>query len=236
MTTPQKRTAEAIADSAKDGPEAKKAKTGGKNGTLYHKSHASSVRPLQVIYELGLSDIEIKTITDDDYIKTDEYTKLNPNQTVPLFVDEHVTLTESTAICLYLLDKYDTEFKIHPKHSDAVKRAKFYEWMFYGPATMYATTTPIYLEKREKEPSEEHMDKQKKKWVERCGTFLEKALQHGNDYILGDYSAADSVLGYDVYAAENLGILDADKFPKIAEYLKRLKGRDSFKKTFPEVQ
>ncbi len=57
---------------------------------------------------------------------------------------------------------------------------------------------------------------------------LEKALGD-KDYLIGDFSGADVMMGFTLVAAKLVGALD-DRFPNLQAYLARLEGRPAFQK------
>ncbi len=57
---------------------------------------------------------------------------------------------------------------------------------------------------------------------------LEKALGD-KDYLIGDFSGADIMMGFTLVAAKVLGALD-DRFPNLGAYLTLLEARPAFQK------
>ena len=57
---------------------------------------------------------------------------------------------------------------------------------------------------------------------------LENALGD-KDYLIGEFSGADVMMGFTLLAAKLLGVLD-DRFPNLQRYLKRLEARPAFQK------
>lgn len=90
---------------------------------------ARSLRPIWVAEELGL-DYELEPIgSRTGETKTAEYTALTRKQKIPFLVDGDVRLSESVAICRYLIDAYpSTNLKPPTKVRD---RAKEDEWCCY---------------------------------------------------------------------------------------------------------
>ena len=72
---------------------------------LYHCKDARSFRALWALEELGL-DYELINMEFPPRATYPGYLDLNPLGTVPTFIDGDVTLTESSGICQYLVDKY----------------------------------------------------------------------------------------------------------------------------------
>lgn len=88
-----------------------------------------SLRPIWVAEELGL-DYELMPIGPrTGETKTTEYTALNRKQKIPFLEDGEVRLSESVAICRYLIDTYPSDALKPPP--TPLERAKEDEWSCY---------------------------------------------------------------------------------------------------------
>jgi glutathione S-transferase len=72
---------------------------------LYHCLDARSLRPLWALEEMGL-EYELINMPFPPRFSYKGYLDINPLGTVPAFVDGDLTMTESSGICHYLVDKY----------------------------------------------------------------------------------------------------------------------------------
>lgn len=91
---------------------------------------ARTVRPIWVAEELGLS-YELKPIGPrTGETRTSEYTQLNPKQKVPFCEDGELKLSETIAICRYLVNKYGSLDTLCTPESIEAK-AKEDEWLAY---------------------------------------------------------------------------------------------------------
>lgn len=61
---------------------------------------------------------------------SDAFLKINPQHTVPTLVDDGVTIWDSNAIIMYLVDKYAKDDSLYPK--DLAIRAKIHQRLFFG--------------------------------------------------------------------------------------------------------
>lgn len=53
----------------------------------------------------------------------------------------------------------------------------------------------------------------------------------GKEYLAGDFSAADTMLGHSIMMAERMGIV-SDDHPNLKAYIKRLQSRPALQKAF----
>ncbi|MDC3267507.1 glutathione S-transferase, partial [bacterium] len=98
---------------------------------LYHCKNSRSLRPLWTLEEMQL-DYELVTMNFPPRFEHDGYLDVNPLGTVPSFVDGGVTLTESTAICHYLAEKYGpTPLAVA---SDEIGYGEYLNWLYRSDA------------------------------------------------------------------------------------------------------
>ena len=90
---------------------------------------ARTLRPIWVAEELGLEYELMPIAPRSGETKTEQFTDLNRKQKIPFLVDGAVKLSESVAICRYLLDAYQGGDIFRPV--DLIGRAKQDEWCCY---------------------------------------------------------------------------------------------------------
>src|SRR5262245_8951418 len=73
--------------------------------TLYHCHDARSFRPLWTLEEMGLP-YELKMLPFPPRVAAPDYLNVNPLGTIPTFFDGEMRMTESVAICQYLVSRY----------------------------------------------------------------------------------------------------------------------------------
>jgi len=196
---------------------------------LYHQPRTRSARARWMIAELGLSDRTtfetINVFTGEG--RKPEYQAIHPHGYVPSFVDEGKVLIESSAICMYLADRYG-HGKFAPEPG-TIDRGRYYEWMVYIPATADPCLETImfhtmFLPEDKRLP--QLVDRSKKKWSEKIEPRIASALNDG-PWILGkDFSAADVMVGSTLSWAQMAGVLG--KAPALAHYLERIEKRPAF--------
>lgn len=88
-----------------------------------------TLRPIWVAEELGVPYELMPIGPRTGETQTADYTRLNPKQKIPAMVDGDFRLTESLAICRYLIESYPGEAIYRPDNSR--DRAREDEWCCY---------------------------------------------------------------------------------------------------------
>ena len=100
---------------------------------LWHCAGARSLRPLWALEEMGLAyELEILPFPPRMFNKA--YLEVNSLGTVPFLQDGETTMTESSAICQYLVDRYrQYEFGLKPDHREY---GAYLNWLHHADATL----------------------------------------------------------------------------------------------------
>jgi glutathione S-transferase len=155
--------------------------------------------------------------------KAPEYLKIHPHGVVPALVDGEVSLIESSAICMYLADKYPEKRLAPPLNSPA--RGRYYQWMVYTIATLEPPLVQIFLNTvmyPEEKRSPAAVEEAKAAFAEVAGVL--SAALAGRPYLLGaEFSAADVMIGSTLGWAQMMGQLGDQ--PGLQDYVKRLSER-----------
>ena len=94
---------------------------------LHYYPSTASMAPHIVLQEIGAPfDLVLVDRTQDAH-KTAAYLRLNPNGTIPVFVDGTLVLYESAAICLHPADTHPQAQLMPPVGS--AERAHAYKWL-----------------------------------------------------------------------------------------------------------
>ena len=195
---------------------------------LYHCKDARSLRALWTLEEMGL-DYELVNMEFPPRFTQPGYLDINPMGTVPTLVDGTVTLTESSAMCQYLADKYGpTELGLDV--SDP-QYGEYLNWLYRSDATLTFPQT-LVLRYTRLEPEERRVPQvvaDYTQWYYSRLRSVEMALE-GRDYLLGDrFTVADIAVGYAVFLGVSLG-LDEKYKPNTKAYLARLMARPAFQR------
>jgi glutathione S-transferase len=195
---------------------------------LYHCKDSRSLRALWTLEEMGL-DYELVNMTFPPRFTQPGYLDINPMGTVPTLVDDTVTLTESSAICQYLGEKYGpTELALNV--SDP-QYGEYLNWLYRSDATLTFPQT-LVLRYTRLEPEERRQTQvvaDYTQWYYSRLRAVEQALE-GRPYLLGErFTVADIAVGYAVFLGTSLG-LDEKYKRNTRAYLERLMARPSFQR------
>ncbi len=155
---------------------------------LYWAPQTRAQRAIWLLEEAGLDyDMELVDIRSPDRKDTPEFRAASPMGKVPAIIDGEVHMSESSAICLYVADRY-APGRLAPLAHDPM-RGKFLYWLMYTPAVV----EPAMSEKFNNVPA----NRGRNGWgdFELMIETLDAALA-GGKWILGDtFSVADVMLG-----------------------------------------
>ncbi len=194
--------------------------------TLYHCANARSFRVLWALEEIGL-DYELKMLPFPPRFLAREYLEINPLGTIPCLIDGETRMTESSAICLYLAERYRAaELTVA---TDEPAYGAYLNGLFFGEATLTFPQT-IVLRYSRLEPEERRLPQAATDYAR---WFLARlravdAIVSGQDYYCaGRFTMADISIGYALLFANALG-LDGDFSDALRAYWKRLSTRSAF--------
>lgn len=193
---------------------------------LWHCKDTRSLRPLWALEEMGI-DYELEVMPFPPRVFQKEYLEVNPLGTIPYMQDGETTMTESTGICHYLVEKYQQkEFGLQPDHAEY---GDYLNWLYHSDATLTFPQT-LYLRYNIMEPEERKQpqvaDDYRKWYLAR----LRKLNEHifNREFLCdGRFTIADIAIGYALYLGEWIGI-GGDYEPQTQAYLERLKARPGF--------
>jgi len=184
---------------------------------------------------MGL-DFELETMQFPPRFVHPGYTELNPIGTVPYFTDSSdpdnlVSMTESTGISQYLVDKYGpTDLAVMPSES---AYGEYLNWLHRSDATLTFPQT-LVLRYTVLEPEATRLPKVAEdytKWFFSRLRSVELALSDGREFLCADrFTLADISVGFALHFADLLSLKGGFKSHTLA-YYERLKQRPSFQKS-----
>jgi glutathione S-transferase len=195
---------------------------------LYHCPDARSLRPLWALEEMNL-DYELINMDFPPRATYPGYLDLNPLGTVPTFIDGELTMTESSAICHYLVERYGPSDlgvdKADPAYGD------YLNWLYRSDATLTFPQT-LVLRYTQLEPPERRQPQVVEDysiWYLSRLRCVESAVADSEYLTAGRFTIADIAVGYALFLGTTLG-LDARYKPNTQRYLERLMARDGFQR------
>ncbi len=193
---------------------------------LYHCPNSRSVRPLWTLEEMGL-DYELEVMPFPPRSKVEGYLEINPLGTVPAFIDGAVSMSESSAICHYLVDRYGpTPLAVGIEEREY---PEYLNWLYRSDATLTFPQT-LVLRYTQLEPPERRLPQVVEDysiWFHSRLRAVETALE-GREFLLGErFTIADIAVGYALQMGQRLG-LDERYKPNCRRYLAALNARPAY--------
>ncbi len=193
---------------------------------LWHCKDARSLRPLWALEEMGLP-YELETLPFPPRAFQKTFLGTNPLGTVPYFTDGAVRMTESTGICLYLVERYERyDLGLRRDHADY---GDYLNWLFQSDATLTFPQT-IVLRYSLLEPEARRLPQaveDYRKWYLARLRWLDAHLQTHEYLCDGRFTIADIAVGFALFLGKTLGIA-GDYQPQTLAYLQRLEARPAF--------
>ena len=195
---------------------------------LYHCKGARSLRPLWTLEEMGIP-YELESMPFPPRFLREGYLEINPLGTVPTMVDGGLTMTESSGICQYLVDRYGpTELGLMPKDADY---GLYLNWLHRSDATLTFPQT-IVLRYTRLEPKERRLTQavdDYTQWFFARLRSVEQATGEREYLCAGRFTIADICVGFALHLADSLGLREKFK-PNTDAYYTRLTARPAFRR------
>jgi len=196
---------------------------------LYHCRDTRSMRPFWTLEELGI-DYELVKMPLWPRFNYEGYLKINPLGTVPAMTDDSITMTESSAMAQYLVDKYGSGNSLGVS-VDEPCYGEYLNWLHRSDATLTFPQTLVLRYSRFEKPErrQPQVAEDYTQWFLSRLRCVEEALQD-HDYLCGDrFTIADICVHYALYLGR-MNNLDANFGPKTVAYLERLMERPAFQR------
>jgi glutathione S-transferase len=188
------------------------------------------MRPLWALEELGIK-YELITMKFPPRVNYEGYLEINSLGTVPTLVDGPITLTESSAILQFLVDKYGpTDLAVLPSENDY---GTYLNWLYRSDATLTFPQTLVlrYSKLEPKERQVPQVVEDYKKWFFSRLRAVEQSLET-RDYLCSNrFTIADISVCYALVLAESLGLSEGFK-KNTTKYFEMLKQRPAFLRAF----
>jgi len=161
-------------------------------------------------------------------LKSDEHRARHPLGRVPVLEDGEVSIFESGAIVEYVMARYG-DGGLKPA-VDSPEFPEYLQWFHYCEGMVMPPINTIMVHTLLLPPERRDATAlgQAQRLLSRAVAPVDAALE-GREYLIGDFSAADVMLGHALFMSNRLGQV-ADEMANIKAYIGRIEARPAFQK------
>ena len=195
---------------------------------LYLTPNTRAGRVAWLLEELNMEyELEILPFTKEG-LKSPEHRARHALGRVPVIEDGDISIFESGAIIQYILDKYDDKGLKPAVESDDYPY--YLQWFHYCEGMVMPPMNQIVVQTVLLPP-----DRRDEAVLNQATNLLSKALKpvnaflEGKDYLIGDFSAADCMLGHSCFMSNRFGTV-SDEMQNIKRYISNIESRSAFQK------
>ena len=177
---------------------------------------------LDLPYELNRMDFHPKDL------KSDEHRARHPLGRVPVLDDDEIRIWESGAIVEYILERHKNG-SLKPA-VDSANYPAYLQWFHYCEGMVMPPVNTIVVQTVLLPPDrrDETALAQAQKLLTRALAPVDEGLI-GKDYLIGDFSGADIMLGHACFMSNRLGCV-TDEMTNLKGYVERVAARPAFQK------
>ena len=194
---------------------------------LHFATNSRAGRIVWLLEELELPyDINKMAFHPQD-LKSDEHRARHPLGRVPVLDDGDITIFESGAIVEYVIARHKNG-GLKPSENSPLF-PEYLQWFHYCEGMVMPPINTIVVQTVLLPP-----DRRDEKALSQAQRLLTKALEPvnealaGRDYLIGDFSAADIMLGHACFMGNRLGCV-GEEMPHLKAYVERVANRPAFK-------
>ena len=185
-------------------------------------------RVVWLLEELGLEyEVNIMPFTKEG-LKSSEHRSRHALGRVPVLEDGDISIFESGAIIDYVLERHKNG-GLKPS-SDSSEFPFYLQWYHYCEGMVMPPMNQIVVQTILLPP-----DRRDETVLNQAKNLLTKSLAPvnenlaNNDYLIGDFSGADLMLGHSCFMANRLGCV-SEEMQNIKDYVARINARPAFQK------
>ena len=185
-------------------------------------------RVVWLLEELGLEyEVNIMPFTKEG-LKSSEHRSRHALGRVPVLEDGDISIFESGAIIDYVLERHKNG-GLKPS-SDSSEFPFYLQWYHYCEGMVMPPMNQIVVQTILLPP-----DRRDETVLNQAKNLLTKSLAPVNenlaekDYLIGDFSAADLMLGHSCFMANRMGCV-SEEMQNIKDYVTRINARPAFQK------
>ncbi|NKB97160.1 MAG: glutathione S-transferase family protein [Pseudomonadales bacterium] len=193
---------------------------------LHFAPNSRAGRIVWLLEELELPyDINKMAFHPSD-LKSDEHRARHPLGRVPVLDDGEVSIYESGAIVEYVLERHKNG-GLKPS-VDAAEYPAYLQWFHYCEGMVMPPVNTIVVQTVLLPPErrDETALNQAQRLLSKALGPVEETLE-GKDYLIGDFSGADIMLGHACFMSNRLGCV-SDDMPSLKGYVERISARPAF--------
>lgn len=193
---------------------------------LHFAPQSRAGRIVWLLEELGLPYELNKMAFHPKDLKSDAHRARHPLGRVPVLEDGDVSIFESGAIVEYVLARHKNG-GLKPE-ADAPMFPEYLQWFHYCegmimPPMNTIVVHTILLPEDRRDPV---VLGQAQRLLSKALEPVNEALE-GRDYLIGDFSAADVMLGHSLFMSNRVGCV-GDELANIKAYVARIENRPAF--------
>ena len=194
--------------------------------TLHFAPNSRASRTLWLLEELGLTYQLNRMDFSPKDLKSDEHRARHPLGRIPVLEDDDISIYESGAIAEYILERHKNG-GLKPTPEDP-RFPEYLQWFHYCEGMVMPPTNIIVVNSILLPP-----ERRDQNALEQAQRLLKKALRpidqelSDKKYLIGDFSAADVMLGHACYMSNHIGCVN-DDMPNLKAYVKRIEERPAF--------
>ncbi len=194
---------------------------------LHFAPNSRAGRIVWLLEELELPyDINKMAFHPQD-LKSDDHRARHPLGRVPVLEDGDISIYESGAIVEYIIERYKNGGLKPEVNSDLYPM--FLQWFHYCEGMVMPPINTIIVQTilLPEDRRDETALGQAQRLLTKALAPVEENLE-GKDYLIGDFSAADIMLGHSCFMSNRLGCV-TDDMPNLKSYVQRIQERPAFK-------
>ena len=194
---------------------------------LHFAPNSRAGRILWLLEELDLPYELNKMQFSPTDLKSDEHRARHPLGRVPVLDDGDIQIWESGAITDYILERHKNG-GLKPA-VDSEHFPMYLQWFHYCEGMVMPPINTIIVQTilLPEDRRDETALGQAQRLLSKALAPVEKNLE-GKDYLIGDFSAADIMLGHSCFMSNRLGCV-TDEMTNLKAYVERIQQRPAFK-------
>ena len=174
--------------------------------TLHFAPNSRASRTLWLLEELGLTYQLNRMDFSPKDLKSDEHRARHPLGRIPVLEDDDISIYESGAIAEYILERHKNG-GLKPTPEDP-RFPEYLQWFHYCEGMVMPPINTIIVHTLLLPPDrqDETVRGQAERLLAKSWLPVETAMV-GKDYLIGDFSAADTMLGHACIMSQRLSLI-----------------------------